>query len=106
MIPFPVWPVSQNSLGGKGPLEIIQPNALLSSRVSWSRLSWVMASWVLSISTDGGFNTSLVNLYQRLSTLTVKKCFLVLGWNFHVFWFVPIVSCPVTVLSPWQVMAQ
>lgn len=75
-MPFPIWPGSQNSLGGKGPPEIIQPDALLSGRVSWSRLSWVTATWVCSISTDGDFNASLANLCQRLSTLAVKCVFL------------------------------
>lgn len=68
--------MSQDSLGGKESLKIIQPSTALLSR-----LSWVMATWVQSISTDGD-NTFLANLSQHFSTLTGKMGLLVLGWNF------------------------
>lgn len=92
MITFLIWPLSQACLGGKGPLQIIQPNTLLK-QVHWSRLSTAMASWAFSISTDGDFNIFMGNLCQHLSTLTVKQCSLVLGWNFICL---VCVSCPLS----------
>lgn len=49
-----------------------------------------MSSRVLSISKSGGSTTSLCNLLQCLATLTVRKWFLTLKWNFlvhaHCLW--------------------
>ena len=72
---------TQKYRGRKGPLEIIQSNPLLK-QVPCSRLHGKASRWVLSISREGAPATSQSSLFQCSVTLTVKKLFLMLRWNF------------------------
>lgn len=71
--------MSQDSLGGKGSVEIIQPSSDLLSR-----LSWVIAGWVQNISTVGD-STSLANLFPAFQHSYRKKGFSRVGMEFQVF---------------------
>ena len=88
----PLWGVSQNCRGWKGPLEIIISNPLLK-QVPYCRSHSRQASGqVLNISGEGDSTISLGSLFQCSVILTVKKkkvlsCVCV---EFSVFWFLPI----------------
>lgn len=64
-----------------------------SSRISYNMLA--MSSWILSISTNGDSKTPVGNLFQCLTTLTVKNFFLCSDEMLYVFICI-IVFSPIT----------
>jgi len=60
------------------------------SKDNYSRLLRGMSRWVLNISKDGDSTDSLGNLFRCLTTLTVKKFFLMFKRNFLCFSLCPL----------------
>ena len=68
---------SQNALGWEGPLKAIQPNPPAMSRdiFSWTRLLRAPSNLAWNVPSDGPSTTSLGNLCQGFTTLSVKNFF-------------------------------
>ena len=75
-------------LEGTSRLHLVQ--SPYSEQVTKSTLPMTMFSWVLNISKSGDSTTSLGSLFQCLTTLTVKKVFLMFKFNFTYFSLCPL----------------
>ncbi|KAK4807355.1 hypothetical protein QYF61_014886 [Mycteria americana] len=83
---------SENGLGWKGPLKLIQSNRPAMSRDSFnqSRLLRAPSSLALNVSRDGASTSSLGNPGQCLTTLSVKPFFLISSLNLPSFSLKPL----------------
>ena len=77
---------SQNGLGGKGPLEAVQSNPPVSRDIfTQIRLLRAPSNLVLNVPKDGASTTSLGNLCQGFTTLSIKHFFLISSLNLPSF---------------------
>ena len=68
-------------MGWKGPLKVIQSNPPAVSIFNYIRLLRALSNLTLNVSRDGASTSSLGNLCQRFTTLTVKNFFLTSSLN-------------------------